>query len=152
MNEGTKKNIYYELKINNVSVKPNGRCTYYTFGNYRIHSYNDHLYIGKLNPENGAFVEIPDTSCNDEFPKNSAYAIFIAAKNKHEGKEYFDPYKNIPVNEVINDSIQRFKVMFTEHATDVFPYDMPKQQQEKIITEMETILAQKIRRYKTEVK
>lgn len=152
MKEGVKKNIYYELRTHNVSKEIQDNHTDYTFGRYRIYSWGDYMIIGKLNPSNGAFVHMQGADQDDDYPENDTYAIYIAAKNKHEGRAYIDPYKNIPVNEVIKDSVTRFDKIFTEHAADIFPYDMPEQQYMKTVAEMKDILAQKIKQYKQKQK
>lgn len=154
MREGIKKNIYYELRTNNVYIEEKPQYTQYTFGCYQIHSYWDHLYICKLNPTNGVFVfmSLPDTDWHEDEPKNVAYEIFIAVKNKANGKKYIDPYKNMPVDKVIGDSVDRFDKIFKERAADIFPYDMPEKQYKKTIAEMKKIFAQKIKQYKTQTK
>lgn len=154
MREGVKKNIYYELRTNNVLIEEKDRYTQYTFGRYQIEAYwKDHVYITKLNPKNGVYVLMSvyeqDTEWFGGYPKNSAYEIFIAVKNKASGKEYIDPYKNIPVNKTIKDSVNTFNKIFTEYAADIFPYDMPKQQYTKTIAEIRNIFAQKMKQYKT---
>ena len=156
MKEGIKKNIYYELRTNNVHIEENDKGTDYTFGRYRVHSYWGHLYICKFDPIKGVFVYMSTsehgTDWHDGEPKNSAYEIFIAVHNKANGKKYIDPYKNIPVDEVIKDSVNKFEKTFQEYATDIFPYDIPEQQYIKTITEMKNIFAQKIRQYKAQTK
>jgi hypothetical protein len=154
MKEGIKKNIYYELRTNNVLVEEKTQYTQYTFGCYQIQSYWDHLYICKLNPSNGVFVfmSLPDTDWHEDEPKNNAYEIYIAAKNKANGKEYTDPYKNMPIHKVIKDSVDRFDKILKLSAADIFPYDMPKQQYTKTIAEMRKILVQGIKQYRTKTK
>ncbi len=156
MKEGTKKNIYYELRTNDVRIKRTKDGTDYIFGRYSVHSYWGHLYICKLNPDNNVYVYLSvserGTEWHDGQPKNTAYEIFIAAQNKANGKKYIDPYKNIPVDEVINDSVNRFDKMFNESAADIFPYDMPEQQYKKTIAKMRNIFAQNIRQFKTRTK
>lgn len=152
MTEGDKKKIYYELRTHSVSKEKRLNYTDYTFGNYRVHVYWNRIIMSRLNPANRAFVIMRDTGWSDVFPKNDTYDIYIAAKNKYEGKQYVDPYKNIPIKKVIEDSVSRFDKIFTEHAADIFPYDMPEQQYIKTITEMENVLAQKIMQYKQKQK
>jgi len=48
--------------------------------------------------------------------------------------------------------VTRFDKIFTEHAADIFPYDMPEQQYMKTVAEMKDILAQKIKQYKQKQK
>lgn len=151
MREGIKKNIYYELRMNNVYAEEKPQYTQYTFGRYQIHSYWDHLYICELNQTSGNFVfmSLPDTDWHEDEPKNIAYEIFIAVKNKANGKSYIDPYKNMSVDKVIKDSVDRFDKIFKAYAADIFPYDMSKQQYTKTIAEMRSIFTQKIKQYKT---
>ena len=110
MYEGTKKNIYYELRTNNVLKEKTENSINYTFGRYRIYYYYDWMIIGKYNPENGAFVHMNKFSWDDdESPTvNTTYAIYLAAKNKAAGKEYIDPYRNIPMDVAIKDSTKKF--------------------------------------------
>ena len=125
MYEGIKKNIYYELRMNNVLVEQTKDSTNYTFGRYRIYDYYDWMIIGKYNPENGAFVYMDEFSWDDEISGvNTTYAIYIAAINKSEGKEYIDPYKNIPANVAIKESTKKFGKKIQEDIGDFLPYDM----------------------------
>ena len=152
MKEGDKKNIYYELRTNNVSKEQQDTHIEYTFGRYRIYSYYDYIIIGKFNPTNGAFVHMPNADWGDDYPENDTYAIYIAAKNKHEGKEYIDPYKNMSATEVIQDSTTRFNKIFTKHAADIFPYDMPNDRRIETMNELKQVFHKHILRYKENTK
>ena len=149
MYEGIKKNIYYELRMNNVLVEQTKDSTNYTFGRYRIYNYYDWMSIGKLSPETGAFVLMNKFSWDDdEIPTaNATYAIYIAARNKAEGKEYIDPYRNIPMDVAIKDSTKKFGKKTQEDIADFLPYDMPKQQQLRTIVKMKHLLEQAIKEH-----
>ena len=148
MREGIKKNIYYELRMNNVLVEKTNDSTNYTFGRYRIYNYYDWMIIGKLDKKNGAFVHMNEFWWDDEMPENNyTYAIFLAAKNKAEGKKYIDPYKNIPVDVAIQDSTDKFSKIMQETAGDFLPYDMSKHQYSRTVGAMKRLLEQAIKRH-----
>ena len=149
MYEGTKKNIYYELRTNDVQIEKTEQSIYYTFGRYRIYNYYDWMSIGKFNPENGAFVHMKEFWWDDdESPTvNTTYAIYIAAKNKAAGKEYIDPYRNIPMDVAIKDSTKKFGKKTQEDIADFLPYDMPKQQQLRTVVKMKRLLKQAIKEH-----
>ena len=153
MYEGIKKNIYYELRMNNVLVEQTKDSTNYTFGRYRIYDYYDWKIIGKYNPENGAFVYMDEFSWDDEISGvNTTYAIYIAAINKSEGKEYIDPYKNIPANVAIKESTKKFGKKIQEDIGDFLPYDMSKQQHLRTVVKMKRLLEQAIKEHYTKQK
>jgi hypothetical protein len=153
MYEGIKKNIYYELRMNNVLVEQTKDSTNYTFGRYRIYDYYDWMIIGKYNPENGAFVYMDEFSWDDEISGvNTTYAIYIAAKNKADGKEYIDPYKNIPANVAIKESTKKFGKKIQEDIGDFLPYDMSKQQHLRTVVKMKRLLEQAIKEHYTKQK
>ena len=154
MYEGIKKNIYYELRNNNVLVEQTKDSTNYTFGRYRIYDYFDWMIIGKLDPKNGVFVDMNEF-CWDEDDStrfNSTYAIYIAAKNKAAGKEYIDPYRNIPMDVAIKDSTKKFGKKIQEDIGDFLPYDMSKQQHLRTVVKMKRLLEQAIKEHYTKQK
>lgn len=75
------------------------------------------------------------------------YQLYIAVKNKSEGKEYIDPYANKPIEKVANNSAKILGEMIIEKTPDLFPYnylqDLKKYRQ--IINETKQFFAQKIR-------
>lgn len=153
MYEGIKKNIYYELRMNNVLVERTKDSTNYTFGRYRIYDYYDWMIIGKYNPENGAFVFMDKFSWDDEISGvNDTYDIYIAAINKSEGKEYIDPYKNIPANIAIKESTKKFGKKIQKDIGDFLPYDMSKQQHLRTVVKMKRLLEQAIKEHYTKQK
>ena len=153
MYEGIKKNIYYELRMNNVLVEQTKDSTNYTFGRYRIYDYFDWMIIGKYNPENGAFVFMDEFSWDDEISGvNDTYDIYIAAINKSEGKAYIDPYKNIPANIAIKESTKKFGKKIQKDIGDFLPYDMSKQQHLRTVVKMKRLLEQAIKEHYTKQK
>ena len=153
MYEGIKKNIYYELRMNNVLVERTKDSTNYTFGRYRIYDYYDWMIIGKYNPENGAFVYMDEFSWDDEISGvNTTYAIYIAAINKSEGKAYIDPYKNIPANIAIKESTKKFGKKIQKDIGVFLPYDMSKQQHLRTVVKMKRLLEQAIKEHYTKQK
>lgn len=154
MYEGTKKNIYYELRMNNVLVEQTKDSTNYTFGRYRIYDYCDWMIIGKLDPKNGVFVHMNKFSWDDdESPTdNATYAIYRAAKNKAAGKEYIDPYRNIPMDVAIKDSTKKFGKKIQEDIADFLPYDMSKQQQLRTVVKIKQLLKQVVKEHYTKQK
>ena len=154
MYEGIKKNIYYELRTNDVLIEKAENYIYYTFGRYRIYNYYDWMSIGKLSPETGAFVLMNKFSWDDdEIPTvNDTYAIYIAARNKAAGKEYIDPYKNIPADVAIKESTKKFGKKIQEDIGDFLPYDMSKQQHLRTVVKMKRLLEQAIKEHYTKQK
>ena len=154
MYEGIKKNIYYELRTNDVLIEKAENYIYYTFGRYRIYNYYDWMSIGKLSPETGAFVLMNKFSWDDdESPTvNDTYAIYIAARNKAAGKEYIDPYKNIPADVAIKESTKKFGKKIQEDIGDFLPYDMSKQQHLRTVVKMKRLLEQAIKEHYTKQK
>ena len=59
-------------------------------------------------------------------PFSEECQIYTAAKNKYEGKGYKDPFKNLPVQTVVNESANIFEKTILKNAVDIFPYDMTK--------------------------
>lgn len=154
MREGIKKNIYYELRMNNVLVEQTNDSTNYTFGRYCIYNYYDWMIIGKLNPKSGVFVYMNEFSWDDdEIPKfNDTYDIYLAAKNKSESKAYIDPYKNIPADVAIKESTKKFGKKIQEDIGDFLPYDMSKQQHLRTVVKMKRLLEQAIKEHYTKQK
>ncbi len=154
MYEGTKKNIYYELRTNDVLIEKAEQSINYTFGRYRIYYYYDWMIIGKLSPTTGAFVHMNKFSWDDdESPTvNATYAIYLAAKNKAEGKEYIDPYRNIPMDVAIKDSTKKFGKKIQEDIADFLPYDMPKQQQLRTVVKIKQLLKRVVTEHYTKQK
>ena len=154
MYEGTKKNIYYELRTNDVLIEKTEQSINYTFGRYRIYYYYDWMIIGKLSPTTGAFVHMNKFSWDDDESTtvNATYAIYLAAKNKAAGKEYIDPYKNIPSDVAIKDSTKKFGKKMWESISDFLPYDMSKQQQLRTVVKIKQLLEQTIKEHYTKQK
>lgn len=154
MYEGIKKNIYYELRTNDVLIEKAERSINYTFGRYCVYYYYDYIVIGKLDPKKGVFVYMNEF-CWDEDDStrfNSTYAIYIAAKNKAAGKEYIDPYRNIPVDVAIKDSTKKFGKKIQEDIADFLPYDMSKQQQLRTVVKIKQLLKQVVKEHYTKQK
>ena len=151
MTEGEKKRIYYELRTHDVIVgqEPN-YCTTYTFGRYQVNSYYDYINIYKAN-KNNRFVIMKNAEWDDDEPTNTSdvYKIFIAAKNKANGKEYIDPYKDRPVDVEIQDLTKRFGKEMMQSAIDFLPADISKYQTLRTIAEMKQIFKQKLQDYYT---
>ena len=147
MKEGIKKNIYYELNTHNVLKEQKDNHTNYTFGRYRVSCFYDYIAIRKLNKNNGAFVYLKGADWSDDFPKNDVYAIYVAANNKANGKEYIDPYKNIPADVAIKDLTTKFCKEMKNSAGEFFPYDMPKYQCLRTLVEMKHMLEKTLKEY-----
>ena len=152
MTEGEKKKIYYDLRNNNVlKGKMKGYiCTTYTFGRYQIEDWFSYIVIGKANlPKSNSFVHIPNACWYDYYLKNDVYAIAVAAKNKVEGKEYIDPYKNTPVNVEIKNLTKYFGKEMLKNADEFLPVDISTKEKLKTIVELKQFLAQKLEKYYT---
>ena len=153
MKEGLKRSIYHELATHEVVEAQEYHLdtktfshTIYTFGQYRVHYYWDYIHIAKFNPKNNHFVYINGAEWDDDYPANAVYEIFVAAKNKAEGKKYKNPYK-VPAKESIKDSQKRFKKEMLENAADFLPYDMPKQLALRTIAEMKQVLTKNLNKH-----
>ena len=157
MQEGTKRSIYHELATHNV-IKSEEKDRFtgffhgwlYTFGKYRleytIHNGDDFITMYKYNPDNKHFVIMDEAGWDEDYPKNTTYEIYVAARNKADGKEYIDPYK-ISSKDTIKDSQKRFAKQMQENAADFLPYDTPKDLQQKIITEMKNVLIRNLKKH-----
>jgi hypothetical protein len=112
------------------------------------------MVIGKLNPTNGAFVHLNEFCWDDdEFPQcNDTYAIYLAARNKSEGKEYIDPYKNIPADIAIKDLTNKFGKKLQESIADFLPYDMSQTQHLRTVVKIKHILEQTLKEHYTKQK
>ena len=159
MKEGTKRSIYHELATHDV-VKTSEidqfakfkRCLQYTFGRYRIENYYEYMIVSQYYQELESFFTISETLWEEGSSKqNDTYLIYTAAKNKAEGKEYTDPYK-MSRDDTIQDSTRRFKTMMLQQASDFLPYDMPKEDQLKLINKMKQVLTQKLKKQYTKQK
>lgn len=153
MKEGTKRSIYHELATHDVVKAAETHTdtgtyshTSYTFGQYRVHAYWDYIHIAKFNPDNNHFVYMDGADWDDDYPINATYEIYVAAKNKAEGKPYIDPYK-IPAKDAIKDSQKRFAKQMKESAADFLPYDMPKQLALRTIAEMKQVLTKNLNKH-----
>ena len=152
MTEGEKKKIYYDLRTNDVRVVEEIKSYYttYTFGRYRVNNYYDYINIAKARSNKaGIFVVMSDADWNDDYPKNDVYEIAVAAQNKAKGKEYTDPYKDIPVDIEIKNLTTRFGKEIMKNADEFFPVDMPKKDAFKTIAKMKQYLAQELKAYYT---
>ena len=152
MTEGEKKKIYYDLRNNNVCKgKLYGYlCTTYTFGHYRIEDWYDYINISKAQENKpGVFVNIYGAEWDEDYPKNDVYAISVAVKNKLEGKEYTDPYKDIPTDVEIKNLTKYFGKQMLEKSDEFLPVYIPKYQALRTIVEMKQNLAQKLKQYYT---
>jgi len=153
LKEGLKRNIYHELATHDVVEKKElDRFTKgfshmsYTFGKYRIEKHWDYICIYEYNPNRKHFVIIENAGWSDDDLENATYEIYVAAKNKAEGKKYKNPYK-VPAKESIKDSQKRFKKDMLENAADFLPYDMPKYQALRTIAEMKQVLTRNLNKH-----
>lgn len=153
MKEGLKRNIYYELSKKTV-IKTEEERPYwrflYKFGSYCIERNYDYIAILKFNKTANCFVYVNDTIWDEDDSKEAdIYKIYTAVKNKSEGKEYIDPYKDIPVGVAIKDSTKCFLKQLSENADDFLPYDMSKQERLRTIAEMKKVLIQRLKKHYT---
>jgi len=97
------KSIYEELSKNNVVIEKQKltkrSIIHYTFGRYIVSFQNyghGQKFIGIYEHIQGGDYSVEDWDskmpCGED---NDVYRIYIAAKNKYDGKEYIDPYKTI---------------------------------------------------------
>ncbi|MBO7643150.1 MAG: hypothetical protein J6S74_03410 [Alphaproteobacteria bacterium] len=153
MTEGLKRSIYHELATHDV-VETKGMhpvcgtfsCWQYTFGKYRIEKHWDYISMAKFNPSNNHFVYMNNVGWDDDYPTNTTFEIYVAAKNKANGKPYVDPYK-ISAKDAIKDSQTRFAKQMKESAADFLPYDMPKQLALRTIAEMKQVLTKNLNKH-----
>lgn len=162
LKEGLKRNIYHELATHDV-VKKEKRDRFtgsfdgwsYTFGRYRveynIHNSSCYISMYEYKRDRDGFVYMDNAGWDDDYPTNTTYEIYIAAKNKAEGKKYKNPYK-VPAKESIKDSQKRFKQEMLENAADFLPYDMPKQLALRTIAEMKQVLTNNLKKHYTKQK
>ena len=155
--EGLKRNIYYELATHDV-VKKEERDRFtgffdgwsYTFGRYRVeyNIHNSYCYISmyEYKHDRDGFVIMYNAGWDEDHHENTTYEIYVAAKNKADGKKYKDPYK-IPAKDTIKDSQTRFTKQMREYAADFLPYDMPKQLALRTIAEMKQVLTRNLNKH-----
>lgn len=153
MKECLKRNIYYELSKKTV-IKTEEERPYwrflYKFGSYCIEQNYDYIAILKFNKNANSFVYVNDTIWDeDDSKEDDIYKIYTAVKNKSEGKEYLDPYKNIPADVAIKESTKRFFEQMLKTADDFLPYDMSKQERLRTIAEMKKVLIQRLKKHYT---
>jgi len=103
------KSIYEELSKNNVVIEKQKltkrSIIHYTFGRYIVSFQNygrgykfghGQKFIGIYEHIQGGDYSVEDWDskmpCGED---NDVYRIYIAAKNKYDGKGYIDPYKTI---------------------------------------------------------
>ena len=152
LTEGLKRNIYYELATHDVIVErpiywKDRETRTYTFGCYRVdylrYDFDEEdAILKKYNSYKKYFVPIDiSDECFDD-PEYEAWKIYVAAKNKAAGKRYRDPY-NMPPEKAIQDSQKRF----AKYPTEFLPYDIPKNLQQKIVTEMKQVLVNNLNEY-----
>ena len=157
MTEGLKRNIYHELATHEVVVeRPIYREDYemrtYTFGRYRVEYLRydfdeEDATIKKYKPSKKSFVKIDVSDEDYDDSEYETWKIYVAAKKKAEGKKYRDPY-NMPPEKAIQDSQKRF----AKYSADFLPYDMSKNLQQKIVTEMKQVLVNNLTEYYTKQK
>ena len=76
------------------------------------------------------------------------YDMYIAAKNKYEGKPYFNPYKDAP-DKLIPNNMKKFARLLDTKKTDVFPANMPIEKRVEAFNELKNVLYKHIAPYRT---
>lgn len=158
ISETSLKEAYYYLSKNKVQVTTL-KCGFikdYTFGECVMHV-STHVTRGvtqiymteRRNPLFSMSLrwENPNWYGKSDSKLDKLYRLYIAVKNKSEGKEYIDPYANKPIEKVANNSAKILGKMIIDKTPDLFPYnylqDLKKYRQ--IINETKLFFAQKIR-------
>lgn len=76
------------------------------------------------------------------------YDMYIAAKNKYEGKPYFNPYKDTP-DKLIPNNMEKFVRLLDTKKTDIFPANMPIEERVAALNELKSVLYKHIAPYRT---
>ena len=118
--------------------------TIYLFGDYKI-------VLTKYVPESkdtplghvciyGANNK-PFGSWNQTHGKKNMYMydMYIAAKNKYEGKPYKNPYKRNP---------EYFAQLLAENSDSIFPGNIPEQERQDIIRRLQVMFMKNIEQYR----
>lgn len=155
MTEGLKRSIYHELATHEVTreeFKPNWGdvvlAVDFNFGKYRVTHHGSWVTIDAYDANLKRLWLVARCDCPKYISNydNDIYKIYVAAKNKAEGKPYIDPYK-IPAKDAIKDSQTRFTKQMKESAADFLPYDMPKQLALRTIAEMKQVLTKNLNKH-----
>lgn len=155
MTEGLKRSIYHELATHEVTreeFKPNWGdvvlAVDFNFGKYRVTHHGSWVTIDAYDANLKRLWLVARCDCPKYISNydNDIYKIYVAAKNKAEGKPYIDPYK-IPAKDAIKDSQKRFAKQMKESAADFLPYDMPKQLALRTIAEMKQVLTKNLNKH-----
>lgn len=155
MTEGLKRSIYHELATHEVTreeFKPNWGdvvlAVDFNFGKYRVTHHGSWVTIDAYDANLKRLWLVARCDCPKYISNydNDIYKIYVAAKNKAEGKPYIDPYK-IPAKDAIKDSQTRFTKQMKESAADFLPYDMPKQLALRTIAEMKQVLTRNLNKH-----
>ena len=75
------------------------------------------------------------------------YDMYIAAKNKYEGKPYFNPYKDRP-DKFIPNSINVFMQILDAKTKNIFPTNMPIEKRLEALNELKNVLYKHIAPYR----
>lgn len=161
MTEGLKRSIYHELATHEVTqeeFKPNWGdvvlAVDFNFGKYRVTHHGSWVTIDAYDANLKRLWLVARCDCPKYISNydNDIYKIYVAAKNKAEGKEYTDPYKNMTKDETVKDSNKRFRKEMLDNAGDFLPYDISKDLRVKIITEMKQVLTNNLKKHYTKQK
>ena len=156
ISEENLKKAYYYLSKDQVQVT-DSKCGYitYTFGEcdmevntgpkgvtqIYITERGNHWFFMSLRWENPNWYGIGDSK------SDKLYKLYLAVKNKSEGKEYIDPYAKKSIEFVANNSAKILGKMIKDQTSDLFPYNYPAdlKKYKQIINETKLFFAQKIR-------
>lgn len=147
------KDLYNNLSNNNVTSNKYFHSITYEFGCYLMHYEDDQgvqwISIGQR--INGSVSWIfGDWDSRQNSQEHPFYKLYIAVKNKVEGKEFFNPYnpyKNKTGDVMAKESSELLGRTLTDNAYNFFPsgYVQDLQKLNKIITETKNFFEQKLR-------
>lgn len=154
MTEQEKQNLYNAIDNNIIIVKTENHNmltggfrtdTSFKFGDYTI-IHSQYSIPSKVTPL-GQFTVYgknnrPMENWNESFKeqKKYIYDMYIAAKNKSEGKVYVNPYKK--------DKMEVFSNILKTNSKNIFPSDMPVDRCIEAMNELKQVFHKHIMQYR----
>ena len=136
----TQETHQYDMRVGGYRIE-----TIYTFGDYKL-NHTEYNPKPKTTPL-GQFKLVDSTGkfighWNESFREDNKYIyeLYIAVKNKYDGKPYINPYKV--------DNIDMLKNILQTNAKYIFPDNMPTEKCADAILELQQVLQRHILPYK----
>ena len=147
------KDLYDNLSNNDITSDKYHHSIKYKFGCYLMRYEDDRgvqwISIGQRIKGNVLWA-FGDWDSREHSQEHPFYKLYLAVKNKAEGKEFFNPYhpyKNKPNDIMAKESSELLGKTLTENAYHFFPSEDGKDLQKlnKIVAETKAFFEQKLR-------